>query len=219
MKIPRLEAMRRTQAQHHRNHPWRLSEGGLYIPHTYEDKTAESLTVWDDVGFIMNGRRIIVWFEHPRYVYGEALWDQVWNSVGDGPRDNWLTEGGTKNYRRVGRSRKKHISTTLREPSPAQRAHYDLRHATYLRVRNEGIDRSIGTSWKPERLWWAMGVKLVVPLEVRNENDLAEVAQLAKRLLKRETTLEVEFPQYRYTRSDWLREQVSETDQQVEQSE
>lgn len=76
MKVPRLEAMRRTQAEHHRSHPWQLSQGGLFIPHNYEEKTADSLTGWDDVGFILNGRRVIVWFQHPRYVYGEAVWDK-----------------------------------------------------------------------------------------------------------------------------------------------
>lgn len=207
MKVPRLEAMRRTQAEHHRSHPWQLSQGGLFIPHNYEEKTADSLTGWDDVGFILNGRRVIVWFQHPRYVYGEAVWDKVWEIVGDGPQDDLLIEGGTKNYRCVGRSRKKHVSTTLRQPSPAERAHHDLLYATYIGMRDEGIDCSITANWKTKRLWWAMGVSLVAPLEVRNERDLAEVAQLAKRLLKRETTLEAEFPGYQYVRSNWLNEQ------------
>jgi hypothetical protein len=74
-------------------------------------------------------------------------------------------------------------------------------------MRDEGIDCSITANWKTKRLWWAMGVSLVAPLEVRNERDLAEVAQLAKRLLKRETTLEAEFPGYQYVRSNWLNEQ------------
>lgn len=206
MKIPRLEAMRRSQREYHRSHPWGLSAGGLYIPHTYEEKTADSLTTWDDVGFILNGRRIIVWFEHPRYVYGEALWNKVWELVGDGPTDNWLTEGGTKNYKRIGRSRKKLVSTTLRAPSPAKRAHYDLLKATFERLSSEGIAYSVPVSWKPKRLWWAMGVNIVAPIEIRNEQDLAELASLAKKLLKGQTSLQNAFPNYRYTRDEWLRE-------------
>lgn len=211
MKIPRLEAMRRSQLEYHRNHPWRLSVGGYFVPHTYEEKTPDTLTQWDDVGFIMNGRRVMVWWEHPRYRYGEEIWDKVWNEVGIGPRDNWLTEGGTKNYKRVGRSRKKLVSTTLRSPSPEQSTHYDLLRATSARMNSEGIDLEICASWRPERLWWARGVNIVAPLEVRSEKDLAVVANLAKRLLKRETTMETEFRGYRYTRSDWLREQVTST--------
>nr|WP_315464920.1 hypothetical protein [uncultured Rhodoferax sp.] len=208
MKIPRLEAMRRSQLEYHRNHPWRLSEGGLFIPHTYKEKTADSLTSWDDVGFIMNGRRIIVWFVHPRYVYREAIWDKVWEFVGDGPTDNWLTEGSIKNHKRLGRSRKKLVSTTLREPSPAKREHYDLLRSTFERLSSEGIEHSVSVSWKPKRLWWAMGVNIVAPMEVRNEKDLAEVASLAMRLIKGRTNMKSEFPGYCYTRQDWLLERA-----------
>jgi hypothetical protein len=209
MKIPRLEAMRRSQREYHRSHPWRLSAGGFYVPHSYEDRSPDKLTHWDDVGFILNGRRVIVWWEHPRYVYGEALWDRVWKEVGDGPRDNWLTEGGTKNYKRVGRSRKKLVSRTLRSPSPEQSAHYDLLRATFARMSGEGIDLTIPASWKPQRLRWATGVNIVAPIEVRSEQDLVAVAILAKRLLKGETTINTEFPGYLYSRSDWLSDQVT----------
>ena len=206
MKIPRLEAMRRSQLEYHRAHPWRLSEGGLFVPHSYEDTTPESLSSWDDVGFILNRRRVIVWWQHPRHVYTEALWDEVHKVVGDGPIDNWLTEGGTKNYRRVGRSRKKLVSTILREPSPATRAYYDLLKVTYERLSTEGIEYNVSVSWKPKRLWWAKGVNIVAPLEVRNEKDVAELAGLGKRLIKGQLNLKSEFPDYSYTREDWLSE-------------
>ena len=49
-------------------------------------------------------------------------------------------------------------------------------------------------------------VSLCVPIEVRNPTDLRELAKIAKRLLKRETTLQELFPKYRYTRADWVRE-------------
>jgi hypothetical protein len=52
-----------------------------------------------------------------------------------------------------------------------------------------------------------MGVSLVAPLDVRNEDELASVANLARRLIRGKTTLNAEFPGYRYGRSDWLREQ------------
>ena len=47
---------------------------------------------------------------------------------------------------------------------------------------------------------------LVAPLEVRNEGELAVVARLVRRLMLGETTLDTEFPGYRYSRTDWLRE-------------
>ena len=119
----------------------------------------------------------------------------------------WLTEGGTKNYRKVGRSRKKLVSYTSRQPSPEQRQHYDLLRDIEKRLSADGIDFDVAVSWKWERLSWAMGVSLVAPLEVRNEGELASVANLARHLILGKTTLNAEFPGYLYGRADWLREQ------------
>ena len=47
---------------------------------------------------------------------------------------------------------------------------------------------------------------MVAPLEVRNEQELAIVANLARRLLLSHTTLEREFADYRYTKESWLSE-------------
>ena len=204
MKNAKHELFGRMQCQYHRCHPWRLAQGGLYIPHSYADTKPDSLSWWDDVGFILNGRRIIVWWQHPRHVYGDALGARSWLEAGDGPQDNWLTEGSTKNYRRVGASRKKIVSYTSRKPSAEQRLHYDLLRDIRNRLTTEGIDLEVSSSWKRERLTWAMGVSLVAPLEVRNERELASVALLARRLILGQTTLEAEFPGYRYSRADWL---------------
>ena len=51
------------------------------------------------------------------------------------------------------------------------------------------------------------GTRLVVPLEVCSETELTFVAKLARRLMLGQTTLEAEFPGYRYGQVDWLREQ------------
>ena len=70
----------------------------------------------------------------------------------------------------------------------------------------EGIDLDVLPSFKREQLTWATGVSLVAPLEVRNESELASVALLARRLILGQTTLEAEFPGYRYGRANWLRD-------------
>ena len=54
MKQPHLEFLARRMREYHRHHPWRLSVGGLYIPHSYENMTPASLSYWDDVGFILH---------------------------------------------------------------------------------------------------------------------------------------------------------------------
>ncbi|WP_241839299.1 hypothetical protein [Rhodoferax antarcticus] len=167
----------------------------------------DSLSYWDDVGFILNGRRVIVWWRHPRSVYSDAIEEKAWEEAGPSPKDNWLIEGGTKNYKRVGRSRKKLVSITSRKPSTEQSQYYELLRGISARLSAEGIDLDVPVSWKWERLNWAMGISLVAPLEVRNEAELAVVANLARRLILGQTTLGAEFSGYRYGRSDWLREQ------------
>ena len=207
MKNPKQEKLRLMQRQYHRCNQWRLVQGGLYIPHSYAETKPDSLSGWDDVGFILNDRRIIVWWQHPRHVYADALDERSWQEAGDSPQDNWLTEGSTKNYKPVGASRKKIVSYTSREPSAEQSQYYDKLRIIRQRLTTEGIEMDVSPSCKFERLNWAMGISLVVPVEVRNENELAMVAILAKRLVLRQTTLEAEFPGYCYSRADWLREQ------------
>jgi hypothetical protein len=195
------------QRQYHRSHPWGLSQGGLFIPHSYEETKQDGLSWWDDVGFILNRRRVIVWWLHPRCVYSDAIRDQAWKEAGDSPRDDWLTEGGTTNYRKVGKSRKKVVSYACREPSEEMRRYYDKLHDIEKRLTAEGIELDVSPSWKRERLNWATGISLVAPQEVRNEAELASVATLARRLILGQTSLKAEFPGYRYGKTDWLREQ------------
>lgn len=207
MKNAKYELFGRMQRQFHRSNPWRLSQGGLFVPHTYADEKPDSLSYWDEVGFILNGRRIIVWWQHPRHIYAEAIDAQSWQEAGCGPQENWLSEGSTINYRKVGASRKKIVSYTCREPSAEQRQHYDRLRNIRERLTTEGIDLEVSVSWKRQRLKWATGVSLIAPLEVRNEAELASVALLARRLILGQTSLTAEFPGYRYHRADWLLEQ------------
>ncbi|MFT3812941.1 MAG: hypothetical protein QM740_06135 [Acidovorax sp.] len=208
MKNPYYEALGRRMREYHRSHQWRLSEGGLFVPHAYEDVEPDSLSYWDDVGFILNGRRFIVWWQHPRNLHREAIESKAWEEAGDAPHDNWLFEGGTTNYKRVGKSgkRKKVSSYTSRAPSETQRLYYARLREIAACLTREGIDMAIRPSWKWSRLNWAMGVSLVAPMEVRNEQDLAAVAHLARQLVLQKTTLAERFPGFVYDRTSWLRE-------------
>jgi hypothetical protein len=80
--------------------------------------------------------------------------------------------------------------------------YYEALRASISRLGGEGIDFEARPAWKWERLNWAMGVSLVAPLEVRNVQDLAAVATLAKKLILQETRLQVEFPEYSYGRQN-----------------
>ena len=207
MKNRKRELFGKMQRQYHRQHPWRLDKGGLFIPHSYAETEPDSLSWWDDVGFILRNRRVIVWWQHPRYIYSTTIEEQSWERAGPDPQDDWLFEGATTNYKKVGKSRKKIVSYTSRQPSAAQDAYYDHLRTIRKQMEAEGIDLDVSAAWKRERLNWATGISLIVPLEVRNEAELALVASLAKRLLLGQTTLQNEFPNFRYGKADWLREQ------------
>jgi len=207
MKNTKLERYGRMQRQLHRNHPWQLTAAGIHVLHSYAESKQDDLSWWDDVGFILNGRRVIVWWQHPRHIFQDMIRDQARMEAGEDPSDDWLSEGSTTNHRAVGKSRKKIVSYTSRQPSEAQEQYYDNLQSIEDRLKAEGVDFEVAPSWKRERLDWATGVSLVAPLEVRNEADLAMVAGLARRLLLGQTTLDAEFPKYQYCKADWLRDQ------------
>lgn len=206
MKDHRQERLGRLQREYHRNHPWRLGPGGLFVPHSYAEIKPDALSWWDDVGFILNRRRVIVWWRHPRDLYRTAIDELAHEQAGDYPRDDWLTQGAIPNYRKVGRSRKKIVSYTCRPPSEASRVYFQRLRALEQELAEQGIDCDVRPSSKRRRLSWATGLDLVVPLEVRNVQELAVVADLARRLLLGRTTLDQEFPGYRYAKENWLSE-------------
>lgn len=206
MKQPRLEALGRSMREDHRHHPWCLSKGGLYIPNNYDDMKPDALSHWDEVGFILNGRRFMVWWEHPRSIYRNAIKDLAFKTLGDGPDPDWLVDGATTLYKRVGKAgtRKKPVGHRSRESSDAQKAYYAQLNETIVRLSDEGIDLTIHPSWRWKRMSWGMSVELVAPIEVRNEQELAELAHLTKRLVLQQTTLAEAFPGAVYDRASWL---------------
>ena len=82
--------------------------------------------------------------------------------------------------------------------------YYDAIDAMANKLQRDGIDFDVRASWYRKRLSWATGVELVAPLEVRNKEELKVVANLARRLLRGETSLDLEFPNYCYDKNHWL---------------
>lgn len=205
MKNSRQELLARLQRRYHQQHTWRL-EGGLYLPHSYENK--RDLAWWDDVGFIHGGRRVIVWFQHPRMLYADEIERLAWHEAGPAPGNGCtLLDGSTKNYKKVGASRKKIVSYTCSRPSIEWEQYYASLDLIQKRMTANGIDFKVEPSFEIQRLSWATGVNLVVPMNASNEGDMRLIADLVRRLMKGQTTLAAEFPWYQYKKEDWLREQ------------
>jgi len=204
MKSPNQERLRRLMRQYHRHHPWRL-EGGFFIPHLYPE--SKKLSWWDDIGFILNGRRVMVWWVHPRMKYADAIHDLAWKEAGDPPaRSADMFASGEKQWKKVGRSRKKVVSYLCRPTPDSMQDYYTKLRAIESRLEAEGIDLVVRPSILVKRLVWCTGVELCIPVDVRTDAEVRALAKLAKCLLKGETTLPHEFPAYAYGRVEWLAE-------------
>jgi|SRR5450830_499627 len=139
--------------------------------------------------------------------YADAINDLAWQKAGDPPLHSAdLFEASEKQWKKVGRSRKKVTSYLTRQTPDTQRAYYDKLSSIKMRMQSEGIDLVVRPSLSVEILPWCRGVSLCVPMEVRDKKELSKLAILAKRLIKGETTLAKEFPVYQYRREDWLLE-------------
>lgn len=208
MKNNKQEHLIQRQRQYHQQHPWRLNQKGLYVPHCYEQHVSTRLSWWDDFGFILNNRRVIVWWQHPRYVYEDAITEQSFAAVGDMPKAaDSLLDGVEKHYKRVGKSRKRIVSYGMPPFSETQTVYYDALRAARKHLSTVGVELKVQPTWKRKRLDWATSVSLIAPLEVSCEQDLVPLADLARRLLLGEITLDAAFPDYCYARPDWLSEQ------------
>jgi hypothetical protein len=204
MKNPNQERLGRLMRQYHRHNPWPL-QNGFFIPHL--DPNSGKLSWWDDIGFILNGHRIMVWWVHPRMKYADAINELAWKEAGDSPaRAADMFVSGEKQWKKVGRSRKK-VASYLCQPMPdSQQDYYAKLDAIESRMESEGIDFSVRPSISVKRLAWCSGVEFCLPADARTATEVRALAGLAKRLLKGETTLSREFPAYEYGRAEWLAE-------------
>ena len=176
----------------------------MFATHVFEPERA--LTWWDDISFILNKRRVMVWWVHPRMKYSEAINAAAWKAAGEAPEhDDFLINGETI-YKPAGRSRKR-VYAYQSAPTPAVRsAYYERLWEIERQLQRDGIDHTVTVTASVTQLNWCTGVDLCVPLEIRCQADAVALAALVRRLLTRETTLAAEFPSYAYGRVEWLAE-------------
>ncbi len=206
MKLKRKESLLRSQQQFHRNNPWQLEAGGLFVPHLYSNRDADLFSWGDTTGFILNGRRILVSWDHPRNVYANQMNDIIYEQVGEPDFTRFRSGQETPWYKRVGRSRKKRIGYHCPPSNQNSRTYFDRLQKQQDAIFSEGIEFAVRPSWKRRFFYWATSVEIVAPIEVRNVEDLRQLSDLARRLLLGQTRLDVEFSDYVYDRSNWLAE-------------
>ena len=202
MKNKHIERMRRSMRDFHRHHPWKL-DGGLFIPHTYP--SADTLSWWDDVGFIQGGRRVMVWWVHPRMRYADAIEQKAFEIAGPAPIESPVEQ------QMLGKPMRSKRSISCRQSgdfglSGRLVEYFDQVHAIEDRLRNEGIDHVVTPSLRIRHYSWGTGMDLCGATEIREQADIRNLAAVAKSLIKREIQLADAFPSHGYAREDWLRE-------------
>lgn len=200
----RLQAMRR----YHSNTRGSQFDEGVQISHRYDEFGVDDLSWWDDCQIIVNHRRVMIWWRHPRFAYRNTIEDAAWAAAGDPPEHgDWLSELRSNPIRKkAGRSRKRIVAYEHPGPDAATQAYYDTLHAEEDRLAAEGIDLMIAPSLTRRTLDWCTGLELCAPVEVRSIAELKVLAAIGRRLAKRECTLDELFPGYQYGRTQWLAE-------------
>lgn len=210
MKNISQESRRRRVRQYHRNNPWRLNTEGLYVPHEYPKR--RELSWWDDVGFILNGRRVMVWWVHPRMKYADAIDDAGWAEVGEPPTSLGSSldpDLCTKQYKRQGRSRKKVVGYKSAPQTVEATDFFKRLNSVQRRIETEGIDLVVRPSMSVWTLDWCLGVELCFPCEVLTEADVVSLAHTVRKILKggRLLALADDVPaDYQYGKTEWLAE-------------
>ncbi len=204
MKNPRFELHRRLARQYHRNSRGDHFDHGILVRHDYSEIKPDDLSWWDDVQFILGGRRVAIAWQHPRHVY-QGMIEEAAMSAASHLRnsiDGGLFGDAGKNYRKVGRSRKKIVSYTTRS-RPGESEWFDAVRAEEARLSKEA-EFSVALSIKVESLPWCRFVEIVAPIEIRCVEGLRILADLVRRILNGQTTLESEFPGYLYGKQQWI---------------
>ncbi|MBX9675937.1 MAG: hypothetical protein K2V71_04950 [Methylotenera sp.] len=205
MKNPYQEKLKSSAKAFHKNNRGEKFTNGLIVIHQYNETKMTRLSWWDDVSFILNDYLVQVSWVHPRMAFKDQIDEEAHNKVAhlDSGVDNFmsLTE---PNYVNLGQSRKKVVSYTPKGPMLSNDwiEAYDAAHIEVIKAADFLIKPFIKTEWVSHSRF----VELCAPIEVRNEQDLMVLANLARKLLKRETTLEKEFPNYVYTHRHWVAE-------------
>jgi hypothetical protein len=202
---------------YHVLHQWRLNNG-LFIPHNYSDMNSESLSEWDDLGFIYAKRRIMVNWRHPRRVYADMLEDMVYDICS--PQSPYKTPVtpkrglynrfarkreplflcSKKKYRKIGNSRKKYVGCETIVGDNEQ-SYFKKRNAVLVDLASADQGYVIPPAIKYERLYWCQRIDLIAPIEIRCEKDLLMLRDIAIAYLKGDTSQLMGMPEYTF--ADW----------------
>lgn len=181
---------------------------GIKVYHVYDEAVKpREKTYWDDVSFVWRHNYVVVCWIHPRYEYTEKIDEQAYEAVNrlfpDHHSDNWLS-GGTKNYKKVGKSRKKVVSYTTNHSSTGKDFYDTWREFKDTFCKTSSLE--VRPWIKVEQTDYSLYVNICCPIEVRNEDGLKELADVVRDILDQKTTLKKLYGDYAYTAKDYIEE-------------
>lgn len=206
LKNPHIERLIQSAKLAHRNdRRFYVSADGIRTRHAYGDPP--ELTFWDEGEFVLNDYRVLVHLVHPRYAYQRRAEDLAWEAMHElDPSIDPLIFPSEPIYPKAAATRRRGKKIVGYRPPLLPQAHRDYFAAQRMK-RDEILATSEATItpvWTTGWWLWCRFVDITVPLEVGREEDLLPVVRLVRRLLRGETTLNAEFPGYRYGREQWL---------------
>lgn len=204
MKNPYQEEIKRLAKRSHRDQRSQHYVNGMLIRHQYPDEKLSQLSWWDDVDFIHNDYRVIVTWIHPRQDYQDHMESEASKQVAYLMPVNDMLSHDTAHIVKLGQSRKKVVSYTVSFTAEfeAWSKAYDLALQEISNTTQYCATPYMRTEWLANGYY----VTICAPIEVGSTHDLMTLVNLVKRFLKRETTLEQEFPNYTYSKEQWVDE-------------
>lgn len=177
-------------------------KNGVKIFHCYEEDKDKSF--WDDFSIRNGSHWLFIAWQHPRYVY-ENLCSSLAYDLVDAEWPQQQFEMKTKKlYKKVGKSRKKvRCYEYVVDDQDIRRSYYeavDLKTRELLRTS----DFEVKVSFKVNQFSHSKGIEFVFPTEILCEDDVIEVAHLAKQIYNDRSILADRFKTY--TRHDWIKE-------------
>ena len=206
MKTKRREDWRRknaARAKSAKNRETFDHKRNIVIYHVYDSPREKSY--WDDVSFVMGKKYVMVCWTHPRYDYSEEINSKAYELANEkyGDSIDSMFDHSIKNYRKVGKSRKKIVSHTM---STSSRDEY---YEYWKKVEGELLRTSehrVGTHFKYYACGDAYMLDVCCPVEVRNEDELQQLADLMRKYLSGERSFREDFGSYTYGAAEYAAE-------------
>jgi hypothetical protein len=193
MKNKLYENRIRKAKEHARNSRWKPThpKEKIQLIHVYDEPTREK-SYWDDFKTKVNDQFVMIYYEHPRYVYRDRCESLAWDELEkELPyRDDIFKT--TPCYTNAGKSRKRVKWYEVQPPEE-----YSLKRMTrlseiedfILNDENNGI--VIKCDYSIEQMNWSRSLDIVANREILTEADAIEFVMDCKDLVKRKIAFSV----------------------------